>query len=112
MTENERATEDNRILDFLQSRINRAQLFKAAAAGLALAAVPETISAATEGPTIRSYPYFPAVQGRYSIEPVQDILNLLVTVEHLGVTAVTLALTTYANQLQLSPLAQTVLQST
>lgn len=112
MTEEDRATKDNLFVDFVQGHISRAQLFKAAGAGLALAAVPGTISAATGGPDIRSYPYFPGVKGTYSTEPVQDILNVLVTVEHLGVTAVTLALTTYASQLQLSPLAQTVLQST
>jgi hypothetical protein len=111
-------TQDERMMsvgtvqaDAAQKRVSRAHLLKAAGAGLALAAVPGTIVAAAE-PIARSYPYYPQVHGRYSIEPVQDILNLLVTVEHLGVTAVTLALTTYAHQLQLSPLAQTVLQST
>ena len=96
----------------MHGRISRVQLFRAAGAGLALAAAPGIAAAATGGPPGRSYPFFPQVQGTYTTEQLPDILNFLVTVEHLGVTVVNLALTTYASQLQLPPLAQTVLQST
>jgi Ferritin-like domain len=92
------------------------QLLKAAGAGVALAVVPGIADAApntgTGSAPGMSFPFFPQTQGTYTTEQVQDILNYLVTVEHLGVTVVTLAVTTYASQLQLSPLAQTVLQST
>lgn len=116
MSEQEKATGSRLFVDYLQGRISRAQLFKTAGAGIALAAVPGIAAAdstsVSGGPPGRSYPFFPQVNGTYSSESVEDVLNTLVTVEHLGVTVVTLAMTTYAAQLQLSPLAQIVLQST
>lgn len=116
VTKEEKAAGENLLRDFAQGRISRAQLLMGAGAGIALAAVPGIAAAdsltGTGYPPGKSYPFFPAVKGTYTTEQVQTILNYLVTVEHLGVTVVTLAVTTYANQLQLSPLAQTVLQST
>jgi hypothetical protein len=114
VSEDKKATGDSLFVDYVQGRISRAQLLRAAGAGLALAAAPGIAAAdsTSGGPPGKSYPFFPNVTGTYTTELVQDILNFLVTVEHLGVTVVTLAVTTYANQLQLSPLAQTVLQST
>src|SRR5579863_2777347 len=116
MTGDKRTARENLFGDYAHGRISRAQLLRAAGAGVALAAVPGIAAAdspsGTGGPPGKSYPFFPGVNGTYTTELVQDILNILVTVEHLGVTAVTLAVTTYADQLQLSPLAQTVLQST
>jgi hypothetical protein len=116
VTEHEKATGDDLFANDAHGRMSRAQLFRAAGAGIALAAAPGIAAAASPsaigGPTGSTYPFFPAVNGTYTTELVQDILNILVTVEHLGVTVVTLAVTTYAAQLQLTPLAQTTLQST
>lgn len=114
MTETQGAECEELFTNYLRGRVSRAQLFTAIGAGLALAAVPEVAGAAgstvSVGPGM-SYPFFPQVQGTYSTEAVQDILNAAITFEHLAVTVLTTALTTAAAQLQLNVLATTLVQS-
>lgn len=74
----------------LERHISRAQLFKAATAGLALAAIPSAVSAqaqpASSGPSTQSFPYFPQVTGTYTTETVTEIVSNLLTVAYLGAT--------------------------
>jgi hypothetical protein len=65
-------------------RISRAQALALAGAGLALAAAPGV--AAADGGSVRApfteFPFFPGVLGRYSPESIQDILNIMDTLEY------------------------------
>lgn len=75
---------------YLKSQVSRAQLLKAAGAGLALAALPGAAAAA--GSRGQSFPFFPSVQGRYTTETVTTIINLADTAEHLAITFLTAAI--------------------
>jgi hypothetical protein len=116
MSEEQKAASNNLLVDYLNGRISRAQLFKAAGAGVALAAVPGVAAAAPnvgrgDAPGI-SFPFFPQVPtGSYTTEQIQDIFNVAITAEYLAVTVLTQALTTYAGQLQLNTLAKTLVQA-
>lgn len=115
MSEIEKANCEELFSEYPRGRVSRAQLFKAIGVGLALAAVPTvtraaTVSASGNGQSM-TFPFFPAVQGRYTTEQVQDILNAAITFEHLAVTILTSALTTAASKLQFNALATTLVQS-
>src|SRR5947208_12949094 len=65
-------------------RLNRAQLL-AAGAGLMLAAAPTMVASATASAH--------AVSGTAAAEAIQDILDVLVTMQRFGVAAITAGLT-------------------
>ena len=69
-------------------RISRAQVLVWAGAGMALAAFPRSASAAVS-PGRLEFPYYPRIQGTYTPEDIPDILNILVTMEHFAVAAIT-----------------------
>ena len=73
----------------VQLKLSRMQLLTAAGAGLAAALVPTAVAADTNPGTGRlSFPYFPPVQGSYTTEQIQDILNAVVTTRYLVADAV------------------------
>jgi len=82
---------------YLSTRVSRATALKAAAVGVAAAAIPGAAAADTinvaYGPTgqpLLSFPYFPQVtSGRYEPESISDIVNIAQTAEHLAVTVLT-----------------------
>lgn len=67
-------------------RFSRAQLLIGAGAGIVAAALPWEAGAQTI-PGALSFPYYPQVLGTYSPERIQDILNILVTMERFAVGA-------------------------
>lgn len=67
-------------------RFSRAQLLMGAGAGIAAAALPWGAGAQTVPGTL-SFPYYPQVLGTYSPERIQDILNILLTMERFAVAA-------------------------
>jgi len=77
---------------YLEGHISRAQLFKAATAGLALAAIPPAVTAegqtSSSGPGTQSFPFFPQVPGRYTTETVTEIVSTLLTTGYLMVTGI------------------------
>lgn len=81
--------------DYLQSRISRAQVLKAAGAGLAIAALPGVAGAAAAPATVEpgaAFPFFPQVKGTYTTESIGTIINIADTAEHLAITFLTAAL--------------------
>jgi hypothetical protein len=64
-------------------RFSRSSLLKAVAAAAGMAALPSVASA--NGPGV-SFPFFPAVNGRYSTESLATIVSNLLTFEYLTVT--------------------------
>jgi hypothetical protein len=76
----------------LEGHISRAQLFKATAAGLALAALPAAVTAegntGSSAPGTQSFPFFPQVPGTYTTETVTEIVSNLLTMGYLGVTGI------------------------
>jgi hypothetical protein len=82
------ADEDSRH-EYPKTRVSRAQLLSAAAAGLAMAAIPRGAAADGTGrPGTLEFPFFPAVKGTYTTEPLQDILNAVITTRYLVADAV------------------------
>lgn len=81
---------------YISARLSRAQLLRAAGLGLAMAAIPVGVDAQGPSPTGAaaelSFPYFPQVNGRYTPEGIQDIFNMLVTMERFVVANVTASL--------------------
>ncbi len=70
-------------------RVSRAQLLLGIGAGLAVAAgsaisVPDITQAETI-PGLTTFPFYPQVPGTYTPETVQDILNILLTMEQFAV---------------------------
>jgi len=65
-------------------RFSRAQLLMGLGAGVAMAALPLGVDA-QKFPGTMSFPYYPQVPGTYSPENIQDILNMLVTMERFAV---------------------------
>jgi hypothetical protein len=100
----ENASTDTGIQDYLKATVSRAQLLSAVGAGLALAAVPGAAAAAgtigTGSAQQLSFPFFPQVQGTYTPENLQDILNLLDTFEMFLVTTNAYALVDLGSQLK------------
>jgi hypothetical protein len=92
----EDATTEAGMQGYLKATVSRAQLLSAAGAGLALAALPgaAAASAVRTGSAQRlEFPFSPQVQGTYTPENIQDILNVLDTLEMLFVTYFAYALT-------------------
>lgn len=89
----ERVASDDTLMEYLQHRLSRAQLFKAGAFAGVIAGVPglavaqTTVSGGTGAP--QSFPFFPQVPGTYTTEGVTDILNTLVTISEFAATAFT-----------------------
>lgn len=67
-----------------KSRLSRAQVLAWAGAGVSFAAFPHVADAASV-PGRLEFPFYPQGQARYSPETIQDILNILTTMEHFGV---------------------------
>lgn len=78
------ATTEAGVERYLKPKISRAQLLTAAGAGMALAALPDVAGAAGV-PGRREFAFYPHVQGRYTPENIEDILDILTTMEHFGV---------------------------
>lgn len=99
------------LAQYLNGKISRAQLFKAALAGAAVAAVPGVASAAGTGsaPSF-SFPYFPQVQGTYTPEQPEEIARNLMVGQFLAVSSFTFVVQN-ASAVGLSGLALTVIQA-
>ncbi|MBV9279244.1 MAG: ferritin-like domain-containing protein, partial [Chloroflexi bacterium] len=96
MNEKEQAQYETTLVEYLKARISRSQMLLAAGASLALAAVPRAAGAQVSGNGFGpgqgfSAPYYPQVQGTYTPEAIQSILNTAITAEHLAVTLLTAA---------------------
>jgi hypothetical protein len=93
----ENATTRGGIRGGLKTTVSRAQLLAAAGAGLAMITVPGAAVAAgsvgTGSAQRLEFSFFPQVKGTYTPENVQDILNVLDTLEMFFVTNYTYALT-------------------
>ncbi|MBV9278885.1 MAG: ferritin-like domain-containing protein [Chloroflexi bacterium] len=105
---------------YLRARVSRAQLLTAVGLGAAAAALPGGAAAqATTGAGTApgfgpgqgfSAPYFPQVQGTYTTENLQDILNIAQTMEYLATTMVNAAVVN-AGTLGITGLVLQVLQA-
>lgn len=105
VSDQEQAQDEKQVLDCLQSSMSRRQLLKAVTMGAALAVVPVSVGAQDStggGSATLSFPFFPPVAGTYTPENIQDILNILVTMERFGV-AINVANLTGAIDPQINP---------
>jgi hypothetical protein len=100
MNEREQAGREHSMVERLKTSVSRAQLFKAAGAGLALAALPKIAAAdgtvtypGNGAPASLSFPYFPQVQGTYTTESILDILNAVITTRYIVADVVYFSLT-------------------
>ncbi|HZS95012.1 MAG TPA: hypothetical protein VFA78_09460 [Chloroflexota bacterium] len=90
MTHQTQRSPEGAMTDPFHRALSRRQLLAAAAAGVALAALPA--SAGAEG-GVYSFPYFPSVtSGSYSTETIQEILDAVVTPHYLAATGATMTL--------------------
>lgn len=98
--------------EYLKGEVSRAQMLRASVLGLAVAAAPGAAEAATGGTAApgSSFPYFPQISGRYTTETVREILNTLLTFEHLVVTLFAGSVSN-AKTLGLTSLQTTILQA-
>lgn len=97
--------------DYLKSRVSRAQVLKAAGAGLAMAALPGVAgAAAAPGEPGQSFPFFPQVSGTYTSESITTIIDIADTAEHLAVTFLTAAIGN-SSQLGLNGLVLEIVQA-
>jgi hypothetical protein len=84
MAKHPHAVDDHPITAYLQGRLTRAQLLKAAGAGVALAATPAVAGAAAPS---TSFPYFPqGTSGTYTTETAQEIVANILTLKYFDVT--------------------------
>jgi hypothetical protein len=123
VNQDEQSRYEASMIEYLKARVSRAQMLKAAGAGLAATALSGAVGAdvvsaqavpSVGGPAGRTqFPYFPQVgPGQtYQTENLQDLFNITVTAEYLAVTLLTAALAN-ASQLNLSGLLLNVLQAT
>ncbi|MBV9282793.1 MAG: ferritin-like domain-containing protein [Chloroflexi bacterium] len=90
MTTRDQEDHEASVRAYWQAEVTRAQMLKAAAVGLGLATIPGGVSAEATSGTGSSvgvgFPFFPAVQGTYTTEALQDVFNILLTFEHFVVT--------------------------
>ena len=100
MNQQDRAPHENGIVSHLKARISRAQLIRAAGAGIALGALPRAAAAngtatypGNGAPASLSFPFFPPVQGTYTTESILDILNAVITTRFLVADAVYFGIT-------------------
>lgn len=105
MSDNECTQDEATVMGRFQGSISRRQLLTAATVGAAVAVVP--MSARAQGSTgggsaTLSFPFFPPVAGTYTPENIQDILNILLTMEQFGV-AINVANLTGAIDPQVNP---------
>ncbi|HZU12306.1 MAG TPA: hypothetical protein VFB58_05660 [Chloroflexota bacterium] len=94
---------------YVSGKVTRAQLLAAVASGAAALAVPGAAGAAG-GPRTLSFPFYPAVQGTYTPESIQDILNNIVTPAYYAISGITIILS-QPSQFGLSGLALTITQA-
>jgi hypothetical protein len=100
MTENQKSTIDGAASRWLNKKLNRSQILKAAGIGVAAAAVPRIVSAQSVSTTAATsissvngatFPFFPVTNSTYTTESMETILNVAQTMEYLAVTLVNAA---------------------
>lgn len=92
----------------LTGKLTRTQLLKAAAAGTILGIMPG--GALAEGGPGQSFPFYPAVQGTYTPESIQEILNNIITPAYFAATGISALLAAPARY-GLSGLGLTITQA-
>jgi hypothetical protein len=119
MTETSDNAIDRAAARFLQKKLNRSQILKAAGVGVVAAAIPGMVTAQTVGTsasaagvtvTGSSFPFFPVTGGTYTTESMATILNVAQTMEYLATTLVNAAVTN-ASAMGISGLALQALQA-
>lgn len=90
MSEQKRTVNETVLVRHPKTRISRAQLIKAAGAGIALGALPRAAAATgtasypgNGAAASLSFPFFPPVQGTYTTELILDILNAVITTRYI-----------------------------
>jgi hypothetical protein len=92
VTEQAEQIDETSIVEYLKTRVSRAQLLAGLGTGIAAALLPKMAAADGAGTSATgtlSFPFFPQTKGTYTTEAIIDILNVLVTAAYLRATSIT-----------------------